>query len=183
MSRNTGGLGDVLRVVQNVEAMSELRKQLDYLLFTSNKTIRRDEIINFRTIITHFLSSILVEIDFTENLEIHKEHNVVGQLKLFILALQDLDRGIMHDALKPASNQANAARSLEQMENDSLLLELVAIVQGRGRYTTVREAERHVAERLQKTGIKRRGKTITSATLRSLRNHPRKSQTRNPQPQ
>jgi hypothetical protein len=53
MSRNTGGLGDVLRVVQNVEAMSELRKQLDYLLFTSNKTIRREEIIKLLTIITH----------------------------------------------------------------------------------------------------------------------------------
>jgi hypothetical protein len=88
------------------------------------------------------------------------------------VTLQDLDRGIVHHALRPATNQANAALSSEQLEFDNLLLEMVALIQVRER-STLREAERHVAEHLQKVGVKRRGKTITPATLRSLRNHPR----------
>jgi hypothetical protein len=183
MRRNTGGLADVLRAAQDAEAMSELREQLDGLVFTSHRTITRDEINALLRIVISNLAPRLEEVDYTEKLEIIKEHKAIGQLKHFKLALQDLDRGIVHEALKPATNQANAALSSEQMEYDSLLLELVAIVQVRERYTTLREAERHVAERLQKAGVKRRGKTVTPSTLRSLRNHPKKSQARYPQPQ
>jgi hypothetical protein len=62
------------------------------------------------------------------------------------------------------------------------LLEMVVIIQAKQGYATLREAERDVAKRWRNAGVKRRGKTITPATLRSLRNHPRKSQPRNPQP-
>jgi hypothetical protein len=154
--------------------MSELRDELDSLVFTSYRTIKRSEIITLLTIVTRCLAPVLVEIEQTTDLEIHKEHKSIGQLKKLILALQDLDRGILHNALKPATHQANATLSSEQMEFDDLLLEMVAIVQGRKRYATIREAERYVAERLQKAEMKRRGKTITPQTLRSLRNHPKK---------
>ena len=120
MSRNTGALGDVLRAAQDAEAMSELRQQLDDLVFTSHWTIKRDEIITLLTIVTKSLASILVDIEVTESLEIHKEHKAIGQLKNLILALGDLDRGIVHNELKPATNQANAALSFEQMEFDNL---------------------------------------------------------------
>jgi hypothetical protein len=182
MSRNTGGLGGLLRTAQDAEAMIKLREELDSLVFTNNFTFTRAETVTLLTITTKYLAPMLVEVESTPTLEIRKEHNAVGQLKLFTLALQDLDRGIVHDALKPATHQANAALSSEQMEDDRLLLEMVAVVQGRKRYATIRQAERYVAERLQKAGVKRRGKTITHATLRSLRNHPKKIRTRNPQP-
>jgi hypothetical protein len=62
MRRNTGGLGDVLRAAQDSEAMSELREQLDDLVFTSHSTIKRDEIITLLTIVIRHLAQILVDI-------------------------------------------------------------------------------------------------------------------------
>jgi hypothetical protein len=134
-----------LRASQDAEAIRELRKQLDNQVFTGHQTITRGEIIALLTTITTHLEPTLVEIEYTPTLEIYKEHNAIGQLKTFILALRDLDRGIVHDALKPVTNQANAALSSEQMEFDSLLLELVVIAQVNKRYATLREAERAIS--------------------------------------
>jgi hypothetical protein len=81
MNRNTGGLGGVIRAAQNAESMRELREQLDSLVFASCRTIKRTEIITLLTIITGHLSPILEDIEYTPSLEIHKEHNSIGQLK------------------------------------------------------------------------------------------------------
>jgi hypothetical protein len=182
MSRNTGGLGGISIAAQDAEAMIELREQLDSLKFASPLMINRAEIIKLLTIFASSLGPRLETIDTSEAPDIRKEHNAIWQLKKFIRALQDLDRGIVHDALRRATNQANAALSAEQMEFDNLLLEWVVVVQGHKHYKTLREAERDVAKILLKAGIKRRRKTITPATLRSLRSHPKKRQPRNPRP-
>jgi hypothetical protein len=95
--------------------------------------------------------------------------------------VQDLDRGIPHPALTPASSQANAALSAEQREYDRLLLEAVTIARQAHRFSTLRQAEKYVAERFAKAGRKRRGKVITASVLRSLRDHPKKAI--NPRPE
>jgi hypothetical protein len=182
MSQKHRGFGRRLGATQDAEAMSKFRQQLDELRYTSYRTINRAEIIDLLKIVTEYLEQILEDIVYTEKLEISKEHNAIGQLKYLILAFQDLDRGIAHEAFRPAANQANAALSSEQLEFDSLLLEMVAVIQVRQRCATIREAERYLAKRLQKVGVERRRHTITAATLRSLRNHPKKRQVRNPQP-
>jgi hypothetical protein len=174
MSRRSEGLGDDLKAASDAATISELRERLDQMLYTKVWSIKRTEIIALLDIVVESLTRLLVEIEYTPSLEIHKEHKAVGQLKKVILALRDLDRGIVHDALKPATNQANAALSSEQMELDNLLVEFVVVVQGKEGYETLHEAECHVAQVLRKAGLKRRGKAITPAMLRGLRNHPKK---------
>jgi hypothetical protein len=126
----------------------------------------------------------LAEIKYTSTgVEIINEHQVVSQFRHLILALEDLDRGLIHQALKAASGQANAALSAEQRETDRLLLEMVAVAKVAKKFTTWRQAEEYVAERLAKAGRKRRGKPITAAALTSLRDHPKKKLPTNPRPE
>jgi hypothetical protein len=175
-------MGYILRAAAAAATFNELRERLDDMVFTSPRSFERGEIIKLIGLLIEIIAPLLEDIEFMDGLEIRKEHKAIAKLKNLNLALLDLDRGILHDALKHAANQTNAALSSEEMEFDNLLLELVAIVQQREGFATLKEAERHVAQRLLKASIKRRGKTITPPMLRSIRNHPKKWQARNPQP-
>jgi hypothetical protein len=164
------------------EWVNELRRQLENVEISSVSTIERSEIISIINVLVDHVGPLLAETKYTSTgIEIIIEHIVVGQLKHLARGLQDLDRGIPHPALTPASSQANAALSAEQREYDRLLLEAVTIARQAHRFSTLRQAEKYVAERFARAGRKRRGKVITASVLRSLRDHPKKAI--NPRPE
>jgi hypothetical protein len=150
-------------------------RHLESVEISSVYTMERSEIVSILKVLVDHLGPLLAETKYTSTeIEIINEHVTVGQVRHLILGLEDLDRGLVHQALKPASAQANAALSAEQRDYDRLLLEAVAIAQGTKGFSTLRQAEKYVAERLAKAGRTRRGEPITASVLRSLRDHPKK---------
>jgi hypothetical protein len=164
--------------------LREFRRHLESVEISSVFTMERSEILLILHILVDRFGQLLAETEHTSTgMEIVKEHVVVSQLRHLVLALEDLDRGLTHEALKSASSQANAALSAEQRESDRLLLEIVAIAQTTKKLPTLRQAEEYIAERLAGVGVKRRGKRITAAVLRSLRDHPKKKLATDPHPE
>jgi hypothetical protein len=152
-------------------AVSEFRKELDELTFADVWTLNRNELIIMLSIISQFLDKILRKTEYTERLEIHLQHEAVGQLNNLIEALKDLENGKTHDALRPAATKKGAALTAAQKRQDALLVNMVTIVQQWKGFPSRREAEEYVAERLRKGGKKRRGQEITAKMLKSLRDH------------
>ena len=67
-------------------AVSELRKELDELTFADVWTLNRNELIIMLSTISQFLDKILGKTEYTERLEIHLQHEAVGQLNNLIEA-------------------------------------------------------------------------------------------------
>jgi hypothetical protein len=112
------------------EWVNEFRRQLESVGISSVFTMERSEIVSILKVLVDHIGPLLAETKYTSTeTEIINEHVVVSQLRHLILGLEDLDRGLVHQALKAALGQANAALSAEQRQYDRLLLEAVEIPQ------------------------------------------------------
>jgi hypothetical protein len=157
--------------------MSALRLRLDELMAgLIAKPLTRPNAIALLTALVECLDPALAEKRniFMSDLTLHLEHAAIGQLNQLIDSLRDLDNGKVDEALKPSTHQANAALTIRQRKEDQLWLEMVAIIQGRKRLKYREQAERAVAEMLNKAGKTRRGRRITGPMLKKLRQHLKK---------
>jgi hypothetical protein len=166
------GLGAALYIeegqsLRDSNAMAELRKRLNKLEVASTSTFSRAEVVTLLKIVADVLDNSMEE-------NAYVQHGAVGLLDRFVEALEDLDRGIVHPALEKASHAANAALSAEQRRQDQVWLTTVSILKEARGYPNRARAERELAGILRKAGKARKGKTITAAMLKSLRDHPKK---------
>lgn len=153
--------------IQDASAMAELRERLNELEIASASTFSRAEVVTLLEIIADVLDNSMEE-------NVYVQHGAVGLLDSFVEALKDLDRGNVHPALKRASDTANAALSAEQRRQDEVWLTTVSALKEARGYPNRARAERELAGILRKAGETRKGKPITAATLKSLRDHPKK---------
>ena len=93
------------------------------------------------------------------------EHGAIDLLRKLIDAIEDLNDGKTHHALKPTATAANASLSRAERKYEQLLLESVLIVQLAKQFKSEGEARRFVVNCLRKKGKTWRGKPITIKTL------------------
>jgi hypothetical protein len=153
--------------------IEELKAKLDELNYSNGSAFTRKDLIDTLKVIRDVLDDILADTKVVPGIEIHLQHKAIGVLDSGIDALEDLDNGVVHEALKSASTNRGAALTTEQKREDTLLIDNVAIVQHAKGLRTRHEAEEDLADRLTKAGKKRRGEVITAKMLKSLRNHPK----------
>jgi hypothetical protein len=154
-------------------SIEDLKAKLDELNYSNGSTFSRKDLIDTWNVIVGVLDDILADTIFVQGIEVHLQHKAIGLLDSGIDALEDLNHGVVHEALIPASTNRGAALTTEQKRLDTLLVDNVTIVQHAKGFRTRREAEEDLAERLTKAGKKRQGEEITAKMLKSLRNHPK----------
>lgn len=156
-----------LRSIHDASAMAELRERLNELKIASAWTFERAEILALLNIMADVLDNSMEESAYVQ-------HGAVGLLDRFIEALEDLDRGKVHPALKRAGHTANAALTAQQRRQDQVWLEAVSVLKRARGYPNRGRAERELAGILRKAGKTRMGEPVTAAMLKSLRDHPKK---------
>ena len=167
----------LLRESRDAAAMAELRSRLDELIAGSiAKRLTRLNAIALLTAFSECLGPTLAEErDLSEpDVVLCLQHAAIGLLDQLIDALKDLDNGKVDDALKRSPHQANAALTIRQRKEDQLWLDSVVIFQGWKRLKDRKQAERLVAQMLNRAGKARKGKRITGPMLKKLRDYSKK---------
>ncbi len=172
MNRSIGGLGDAVSVLEGA-SIKELRAVLDQKVYSDAETLTSKVAIDTLRCIRDVLDVALGDTIFTQKIEVHLQHKAIEVLDSVIEALEDLDKGVVHEALQSSSSNRGAALTAEQKRQDIQWLNNVTIVQRWKGLKTRHEAEVWYAERLRKAGKKRRGDEPTAVMLKSLRDHPK----------
>jgi hypothetical protein len=103
------------------------------------------------------------------------DHPAVAFLDESLDDLSDLDNGRTPDIFEPATHGATATLTAKQRQRDRIWLLSVEILKRRFGLPTKSAAERLLAAKLRKAHETRRGKPVTAQTLKSLRDHNRKT--------
>jgi hypothetical protein len=102
------------------------------------------------------------------------DHPALALLDDLIDALTDLDNGKTHDVFKVLPYAPNASLTTKERKSDDVILKTVLVVKRAKGYKTRKEAEKFLADRLNKAGKKRRGQRYTVKMLKRLRDDRKK---------
>jgi hypothetical protein len=162
---------EAARAEINAQAMGEdahfitlLRKELNSLSPETKgpMELTRENAIGLLKIISEALDAPMLQ---QSNSGVFVEHGAIDLLRKLIDAIEDLNDGKTHHALKPAAAGANASLSRAERKYEQLLLDSVLIVQEANKFKSEGEARRFVVNCLRKKGRTWRGKPITRKTL------------------
>lgn len=154
------------------QAYVDLLAELDGLdIEEGEEGIARPAVISVLEVVRHHIDQVL-EVSHG-NLEdgqlIVGPHPVVVHLDGLIAALRDLDTGITDPIFKPYEHGANATLPWRVREEDTALVEAIAVFKSIKGIASQNEATKEMAAQLKKNGYRRRGKQMTGASLRRLK--------------
>jgi hypothetical protein len=98
------------------------------------------------------------------------DHAAIDLLNGLIDAIEDLDRGLTHEALKPTKGGGNALPAHERRRDDALV-GAVTIVQAVNKFPTRSLAQAYVANALKKNKKTIRGATPSAERLKKILDH------------
>jgi hypothetical protein len=159
------------------QALEQLVANLKGLMLKPDaKTLTRPNIVALLRSISDGLGPVMhVPLGQTSTGElIVTDHAAIALLDELVDAFSDLENGKTHTVFKPVSHGATATLTVRQRKRDQVWREAVHIVKQFHGLRTVTDAERFLAKKLREAGKKRKGKAVTAAMLKSLRDHPKK---------
>lgn len=102
------------------------------------------------------------------------EHPAVTLLRNLSSAIEDLDKGLTDEVLKPISYGANNTRRWRLRAQDEAVIDLIAVTSlihaGRNKNTIIRE----LARNMRKGGYLRQGKQVGASQMRGIWNRHKK---------
>ena len=109
------------------------------------------------------------EIQLPEGVVVVSPHWAVSLMKELVEALDDLDSGVTAPLLEKRQHGPSAALPTSERKTQETIVEAVKVMRGMPEKLEGKTAEKYVAEKLNKAGIKHRQGDYSEAGVRNLR--------------